>query len=141
MVAPGCTKRVPRSGSMMPAAILSSVDLPEPLRPTRHTRSPAETDSSTPVSSGVPPKVSAMSLSWTSGAAISASRLALGAADRLVERGQERRAVARCERARSARDLAGRAQVVHEVAHRQRHADRLFAELLAGRRDHLRARL
>ena len=40
MVAPGCTKRVPRSGSTRPAAILSSVDLPDPLRPTRHTRSP-----------------------------------------------------------------------------------------------------
>ena len=35
-VAPGCTKRVPPSGSIRPAAIFSSVDLPEPLRPTRH---------------------------------------------------------------------------------------------------------
>src|ERR1700730_11155330 len=128
MVASGLRNVVPLSGSISPAAILSSVDLPEPLRPTRHTRSPAETDSSTPASSGVPPKVSAISLSWTSGAAISASRLALRAADRLVERSQERRAVARRERPRPARDLAGRAQVVHEVAHRQRHADRLLAE-------------
>src|SRR5262245_39843769 len=67
MLAPGCTKRSPRSGSISPAAILSSVDLPEPLRPTRHTRSPAETDSSTPSSSGWPPKVSAISLSWRGG--------------------------------------------------------------------------
>src|SRR5262245_32665710 len=48
----------------------SSVDLPEPLRPTRHTRSPADTDSSAPSSSGVPPKVRAMSESWTRGGAI-----------------------------------------------------------------------
>jgi len=66
-------ERVPRSGSTSPAVILSRVDLPEPLRPTRHTRSPAETDNSTPVSSGVPPKVSAISLSWTSGGAMGQS--------------------------------------------------------------------
>src|SRR5436853_593986 len=35
MVAPGCTKRVPWSGSTSPAAILSMVDLPEPFRPAR----------------------------------------------------------------------------------------------------------
>ena len=57
-------------GSIMPAAIFSSVDLPEPLRPTRHTRSPAETDRSAEVSSGVPPKVSAMSRSWIRGAIV-----------------------------------------------------------------------
>ena len=72
----GRWRRAARSGCRCrarpaPAAIFSSVDLPEPLRPTRQTRSPAETDSSTPVSSGVPPKVSAMSLSWISGGAIS----------------------------------------------------------------------
>ena len=39
MVAPGCTKRLPLSGSTRPAAIFSSVDLPEPLRPIRQTRS------------------------------------------------------------------------------------------------------
>ena len=53
-----------------PPRSCSSVDLPEPLRPTRHTRSPAETDSSTPSSSGVPPKVSAMSVSWMRGGGI-----------------------------------------------------------------------
>ena len=37
--------------------MLSSVDLPEPLRPTRHSRSPGETESSAPSISGVPPKV------------------------------------------------------------------------------------
>src|SRR5215468_11635488 len=102
MVAPGCTKRLPLSASTSPAAILSSVDLPEPLRPIRHTRSDGETDSSTPVSSGVPPKVSLMSLSWISGGAIASTlaccgllgAAALDAADGLVERGQEGGAIA-----------------------------------------------
>ena len=39
------------------------VDWPDPFRPTSETRSPAETDSSAPVSKGVPPKVRAISLS------------------------------------------------------------------------------
>src|SRR5215475_14055119 len=102
MVAPGCTKRLPRSGSTRPAAILSSVDLPEPLRPIRQTRSDGDTVSSTPDSSGVPPKVSAMSFNWISGGAIALvlarRRLlraaALDAADGLIERRQECRAVA-----------------------------------------------
>ena len=58
---PGCTKRLPRSASTRPAAILSRVDLPEPLRPTRQARSPGETDSSALSIRGVPPKVRAMS--------------------------------------------------------------------------------
>src|ERR1700759_4832698 len=70
MVAPGCTKRLPLSDSTRPAAILSSVDLPEPLRPIRQTRSEADTDNSTPASNGVPPKVSAMSFNWISGGAM-----------------------------------------------------------------------
>src|SRR5215470_11038016 len=102
MVTPGWTKREPLSGSTRPAAILSSVDLPEPLRPIRQTRSEGETESSTPVSSGVPPKVSLMSFSWISGGAIASAlaccRLlgaaALDAADGLVERGQEGGAIA-----------------------------------------------
>src|SRR6266853_6392043 len=69
MVASGLRNVVPLSGSTRPAAILSSVDLPDPLRPTRHRRSPAETIRSTPSKSGVPPKVSAMPPSWSSGAA------------------------------------------------------------------------
>ena len=40
---------MPRSGSTSRAAIFSSVDLPEPLRPTSDTRSLVETDSSAPV--------------------------------------------------------------------------------------------
>ena len=60
---PRLVKTEPRSGLTCPAAILSRVDLPDPLRPTRATRSPEETDNSTPESSGVPPKVSATSLS------------------------------------------------------------------------------
>src|SRR5580693_3595376 len=70
MVAPGCTKRLPLSGSTRPAAIFKSVDLPEPLRPIRHTRSAVDTDNSTPDNSGVPPKVSAISFNWISGGAI-----------------------------------------------------------------------
>src|SRR5262249_30863267 len=71
MVASGLRNVVPLSGSTRPAAILRSVDLPDPLRPTRQRRSPAETIRSTPSRSGVPPKVSATPLSWSSGAAIS----------------------------------------------------------------------
>src|SRR3954469_18787547 len=70
MVAPGCTNRLPPSASTRPAAILSSVDLPEPLRPIRQTRSPDDTDSSTPDNSGVPPNVRAISFNWISGGAI-----------------------------------------------------------------------
>src|SRR4051812_37183753 len=70
MVAPGWTNRLPLSASTRPAAILSSVDLPEPLRPIRHTRSPDDTDSSTPDNSGVPPKVSLMSFNWIRGGGI-----------------------------------------------------------------------
>ena len=97
MVAPGCTKRLPPSGSTRPAAIFSSVDLPEPLRPIRQTRSPDDTDSSTPDNSGVPPKVSLISFNWISGGAIVSilvrrrllRPLALDAADGLVERRQK----------------------------------------------------
>src|ERR1700759_5513547 len=111
---------MPLSGSTSPAAILSSVDLPEPLRPIRQTRSPGETDNSTPDSKGVPPKVSLMSLSWISGGAMMSALLRLlvgalarNAANGLVERRQECGALARREPARSAGDLAGRAQIGH----------------------------
>src|SRR5215470_11561944 len=132
MVAPGCTKRLPPSGSMRPAAIFSSVDLPEPLRPIRQTRSDGETESSTPDRSGVPPKVSAMSFNWISGGAIVLTlllgrqirALALDAADGLVERREEGRTVARRERPWAAGHFARRAQVRHQVAHRECHADR-----------------
>src|SRR6266436_6892041 len=114
MVAPGCTKRLPLSGSTVPAAIFNKVDLPEPLRPIRQTRSAGDTDSSTPESSGVPPKVSLMSFNWISGGAIASilmwrrllCPLALDAADGLVERRQEHGAVARCERFWAASDFA-----------------------------------
>ena len=92
---------------------LEQVDLPDPLRPTRQTRSVAETLNSTPAKSGVPPKVNAMSLSWTSGGPFSTLLAgALQAPDRLIERGQECRAIARSERPRPARHLAGRTEVV-----------------------------
>src|SRR5271154_3323663 len=104
MVAPGCTKRLPLSGSTGPAAIFNSVDLPEPLRPIRQTRSEGDTDNSTPDKSGVPPKVSLMSFSWISGGAMVSilmwrrllGSLALDAADGLIERREECRAVAGC---------------------------------------------
>src|SRR3954454_23343824 len=130
MVAPGCTKRLPPSGSTRPAAILSSVDLPEPLRPIRQTRSPVETDNSTPASNGVPPKVSAISFNWISGGAIKISilvwcgllrPLALDAADGLVERRQKRRAVAWRVGLWPAGDFTGGAQIGHQIADRQGH--------------------
>src|ERR1700730_4868226 len=114
MVAPGCTRRRRLSGSTKPAAILSSVDLPEPLRPIRQTRSAGDTESSTPDNSGVPPNVSLMSFNWISGGAMISvlmwrrllRPLALDAADGLIEGRQEWRAVAGCERLRPAGDFA-----------------------------------
>src|SRR6266702_1070928 len=67
MVAPGWAKRVPPSASVRPAAILSKVDLPEPLRPTRHSRSPAPTLSSAPSSRRWPPNETTISLRCKSG--------------------------------------------------------------------------
>src|SRR3977135_2349734 len=108
MGGPGCTQRLPLSGSTRPATILSRVDLPEPLRPIKQTRSDCDTDNSTPDNSGVPPKVSAMSFNWISGGAMVFSStlllcclihaLALDASDGLIERRQKCRAVARRER-------------------------------------------
>src|SRR5678816_4557017 len=116
MVAPGCTKRLPLSDSTRPAAILSSVDLPEPLRPIRQTRSPADTDNSTPDNSGVPPKVSLISFNWMSGGAMLfdsilvwcglIGALALDTPNGLIERRQERRAVAWPESPGTAGDFA-----------------------------------
>src|SRR5277367_2315198 len=147
MVAPGCTKRLPLSGSTRPAAIFRSVDLPEPLRPIRHTRSEADTLNSTPASNGVPPKVSAMSFNWISGGAMVSTLLlldgglggplALDAANGLIERRQECRAVARSERFGATGDFTRRAQIGHQITNRQRHADRLLCEWFAVRCDHL----
>ena len=55
---------------------------------------------------------------------------------RQIERRQELRAVARRKRLRPAGDLAGAAQLMQQVAGRQRHADRVVVERLAVRRDH-----
>src|SRR6266852_3552070 len=128
MVAPGCTKRLPLSGSTVPAAIFSSVDLPEPLRPIRHTRSAVDTDSSTPDKSGVPPKVSLISFNWISGGAMAFNStlflrglgcpFALDAADGLIERRQERRAVARRERFGAACHFARGTHMGQQVANR-----------------------
>jgi hypothetical protein len=48
----------------------SKVDLPDPLRPTRLTRSPAVMDSPAPTRSGVTPKVRLMSCSSSNGGGI-----------------------------------------------------------------------
>ena len=48
----------------------SRVDLPEPLRPTRQTRSPAATASPAPANRGVNPKVRLMSCSSSKGGGI-----------------------------------------------------------------------
>ena len=61
--------------------------------------------------------------------------------ERGVEPGQEARAVLRRERLRAGRDLARAAQVAHQVAGGERHADRVLGERLAVRRDRLGARL
>src|SRR5215212_7899527 len=53
-------KRLPRSGSISPAAIFKSVDLPEPFRPTRQARSPDVTTSSASSRSGAPPNTNPM---------------------------------------------------------------------------------
>src|SRR4051812_3507353 len=63
-------KRLPRSGSTSPAAIFRSVDLPEPLRPTRQARSPGATTSSASSKSRAPPNVSPMFCSVRSGGAM-----------------------------------------------------------------------
>src|SRR6478752_4781146 len=130
MVTPGCRKRLPLSGSTRPAAIFNSVDLPEPLRPIRQTRSDAATDSSTPDNSGVPPKVSAMPFIWISGGGICPGSTlfrsglgrppALDTANGLIERRQEGRAVASREPPGTAGDLARRAQIGHQIADRER---------------------
>jgi hypothetical protein len=65
----------------------------------------------------------------------------LDAANGLIERRQDCRAVARRKRARAAGDFAAGAQIGHQVAHRQRHADGLFRERLAVGSDDIRARL
>src|SRR6516164_9028295 len=67
MVAPGWAKRYPASGCTSPAAMRRRVDLPEPLRPTRQTRSPAATASSALESRGVTPKVRLMFWSISNG--------------------------------------------------------------------------
>jgi hypothetical protein len=69
MVAPGCTKRLPPSGSIVPAAIRISVDLPEPLRPTSATFSPGSSDSAARSSNRLEPSVKRMSCRLSMGAA------------------------------------------------------------------------
>src|SRR5438445_3998437 len=75
----------------MPAAILSSVDLPEPLRPTSAILSPTEAVKAAPSSSGVPPKVSFIPSRLRRGGAISAFGQWIGMSE------QQRAAVAECD--------------------------------------------
>ena len=67
--------------------------------------------------------------------------LALQPDDLPIEAAEKRRSVFRRERLRAAGDLAGRAQLIHQVAGRERHADGVLAERLAVRRDRDRAGL
>jgi hypothetical protein len=55
--------------------------------------------------------------------------------DRLIECRKKAGAVARRKRLRPAGDLAGAAQRIHQVARRQRHADRVLGERPPVRRD------
>src|SRR3546814_15430702 len=55
--------------SSSPDSAFSRVDLPDPLRPTRHSRSPFATGRSTPANSGRPPKPSCAPRSATTGGA------------------------------------------------------------------------
>ena len=94
-MAPACPRRglTPSSGGTMPAMVLTSVDLPAPLSPTRATTSPARTSKSTSVSAwtapnrlliprsgqqrgrghGVLPPVGVSSAHWDAAAAVQAS--------------------------------------------------------------------
>ena len=64
----GLREAVPPSAAVSPAAMRSSVDFPEPLRPTSAMRSPGEIVSSAPSSKGAPPSVRRMSRSCNCGA-------------------------------------------------------------------------
>src|SRR3546814_20729901 len=55
--------------SSSPDSAFSRVDLPDPLRPTRHSRSPVATGRSTPANSARPPKPSCAPRSATTGGA------------------------------------------------------------------------
>ena len=143
MVASGCRNRVPLSGSTSPATILSNVDLPEPLRPTRQTRSPGgdgEVDAFEQRRAAERQRDTAEleQRRRHQAAPICAAQPADGA----VELGEEGGAVARRERRRAAaHHLAGLAQIGHQVAHGERHADRSVGERAAVGRDHLGAGL
>jgi len=65
----------------------------------------------------------------------------LQAPDPLIERGQERRAVARPKGARASGHLGGGTKIRHQAAHGDRHADGVFGEGPSIRRNHGRARL
>ena len=62
---PACSRTLPASGCSSPAIRRSSVDLPDPLRPTSPKRWPAGTCSVAPSSSGRPAIRSVMSLRWS----------------------------------------------------------------------------
>jgi hypothetical protein len=68
-----------------------------------------------------------------------AEPVALEPHHRLIERREKIRAVAWRKRPRPAGDGAGAAQRIHQIARRERHADRVFGEWLAVRRQHDRA--
>ena len=61
-----------------------------------------------------------------------ARKLPLQANDREMQRVEKARPIRRGERLWTARDLAGGAQIVHEIAGRQSHPDRAFSEGATG---------
>ena len=67
---------------LRPRRCASSVDFPDPLRPTSAIRSPGAIDSSAPSSSGAPPSVTAMSLSCRRGGGMGRLSSASRRADR-----------------------------------------------------------
>src|SRR4051812_42717742 len=88
MVAPGCRKRLPASASISAAAILSRVDLPEPLRPTSAILSPGSTERSAPAGSRGEPSVSGICCR---------ARIGAAAMERGIDHAQPTRSTAQAE--------------------------------------------
>src|SRR5208282_2195855 len=68
----------------------------------------------------------------------SAEPVALEPDDGEIKGGQELGSITRLERLRTAGDLPGRSQILHQIACRERHAYRRFRQDAPRGRDHLR---